>query len=146
MKNLLLMMLLFPIFVSAQEYGDASAPKKIIVARFETPFKKEVFTKFGQQMADKGYYVNVIKPEEYVVPIVGVLTIYGEGALKGQPWDDKLREFIANNSDAIYVHTCKKDGLPPIATGVDVISAASTDASIEQTVKTLITRAKAKME
>ena len=145
MKNLMFIMLLFPTFVSAQEYGDGNARKKVIVARFETPFKNKVFEQFGQQMADAGYYVNVITPDKFVAPTLGTLTIYGEGALRGKPWDDVLREYIANNSDTIFLHTCKIDGIPPVATGVDVISAASTDSNVEQTVKNLISKAMAKL-
>ena len=145
MKKLLFVILLFPIFVSAQEYGDVNARKKVIVARFETPFKNKVFAKFGQQMADAGYHVTVITPDKVIVPTVGTLTVYGEGALRGKPWDDAMREYIAKNSDAIYLYTCKVDGIPPVAIGVDVISAASSDAGIEQTVKNLISRAMAKL-
>ena len=145
MKKSLFMILLFPILVSAQEYGDVNTRKKVIVARFETPFKNKVFAQFGQQMADAGYHVTVVTPDKFVIPTVGTLTIYGEGALQGKPWDDALREYIANNSDSIYLYTCKVDGLPPTATGVDVISAASTDSNVEQTVKNLISRAMAKL-
>ena len=145
MKKLLFMILLFPILVSAQEYGDINATKKIIVARFETPFKNKVFAQFGQQMADAGYYVTVMTPDKFVSPPLGILTIYGEGATRGKPWDDVLREYVANNTDTIYLHTCKVDGLPPIAIGADVISAASSDRNVEQTVKNLISRAMAKL-
>ena len=146
MKNLLFMILLFPALISAQEYGDINARKKVIVARFETPFKNKVFEQFGQQMAEAGYYVTVITPDKFVAPTIGTLTVYGEGALRGKPWDDVLREYTAENSDTIYLHTCKVDGLPPVAIGVDVISAASTDNNVEQTVKNLVSRAMAKLK
>ena len=146
MKNLLFMILLFPAIISAQEYGDINARKKVIVARFETPFKNKVFAQFGQKMADAGYHVTVITPDKFVSPPIGTLTVYGEGALRGKPWDDVLREYISKNIDAIYVHTCKVDGLPPVAEGVDVISAASTDNNVEQTVKNLVSRAMAKLK
>ena len=145
MKKSLFMMLLFPILISAQEYGDPSVRKKVLVARFESPFKNKVFAQFGQQMADAGYHVTVVTPDKFVIPAVGTLTIYGEGALRGKPWDDVLRAYIAKNSDAIYLYTCKIDGIPPLAKGVDVISAASTDSNIEQTVKNLISRAMSKL-
>lgn len=145
MKKILFMVLLFPILVSAQEYGDVNARRKVIVARFESPFKNKVFDQFGQKMAKAGYYVTVVTPDKFVVPNIGTLTIYGEGALRGKPWDDILREYIAKNSDAIYLYTCKIDGIPPVAKGVDVISAASTDSNVEQTVKNLISRAMAKL-
>jgi len=41
-----------------------------------------------------------------------------------------------------YLHTCKINGLPPVAIGVDVISAAASDSGVEQIVKNLITKAK----
>jgi hypothetical protein len=97
-------------------------------------------------MADAGYHVTVITPDKFVSPPIGTLTVYGEGALRGKPWDDAMREYIAKNSDAIYLYTCKVDGIPPVAIGVDVISAASSDAGIEQTVKNLISRAMAKLK
>ncbi len=145
MRKSFFMILLFPVLISAQEYGDVNATKKIIVARFESPFKNKVFAQFGQQMADAGYHVTVVTPDKFVAPVEGILTVYGEGALKGQPWSDELRAYIAKNSNAIYLHTFKRGTVPPVAKGVDVISSAS-KANVEDTVKTLVTKALAKLK
>ena len=145
MRKILFMMLLFPVLISGQEYGEANAAKKIVVARFETPFKTDVFTQFAQKMADAGYHVTVVTPDKFVAPAAGTLTVYGEGALKGQPWSDELRAYIAKNANSIYLHTFKRGAVPPVAKGVDVISSAS-KANVAQTVTALVAKATAKLK
>ncbi len=145
MKNLLLIMLLLPVLASAQEYGDANAAKKILVASFDTPFKKSVFEQFGTQMAAAGYYVSVVTPEAFIAPAAGTLVVYGEGATKGQPWSDSMRAYVAKNANSVYLHTFKRGAVPPVAKGVDVISTAS-KANVGTTVKDLVAKVTAKMK
>ena len=148
MKNLFLtllsLFLVLPTFALAQEYGNANSDKKIVVATFDTPFKTAVFTQFAEEMATEGYHVTIVTPEKFTAPVAKTLVIYGEGGLKGQPWSDEMRKYIANNPNSIYFHTFKRNALPPVAKGVDTVSSAS-KSNVRDTVKILVAKAKQKM-
>lgn len=139
---IVLLLLILPILAFGQEYGNASATQKIIVATFDTPFKNQVFEQFAQEMVDAGYYVKIVTPDKFVAPTEETLVIYGEGATKGQSWNNKLRAYVAKNPNSIYLYTFKRGNVPVVAEGADVISSAS-KASVETTVADLVTKAKA---
>ncbi|MGL5955062.1 MAG: hypothetical protein ACRC0X_00430 [Brevinema sp.] len=127
--TVLAILLATPLLVSAQEtYGNANAAKKVLVVRFDTPFKKAVFAEVGKLLSDNGYYVEVIAPSAFTAPAMGTLVVYGEGSTTGTPWDDKTRDYLAGQTKGVFFATFKRSAKPFKApAGVDAISGSSKD-------------------
>lgn len=118
-----------PALVSAQEvYGDAKAAKKVLMVRFDTPFKKAVFAEAAKTLGAAGYYVEVVAPAAFKAPAAGTFVVYGEGSTTGTPWDDNVRAYLMQQNKGIFFATFKRAAKPFNAPkGVDVISSASKD-------------------